>query len=44
LHSTITITTKSGEQFTHSFDDDDPHEKLKPLMREILQWKKKLTP
>jgi hypothetical protein len=42
LHSTITITTASGQQFIHSFDDDEPHEKLKPLMREINLLRKKL--
>jgi hypothetical protein len=41
LHSTITITTKSGDQFMHTFDDEDPHEKLKSLMGEINALRKK---
>ena len=41
-HSTITVMTKSGT-YSHSFDDEDPHEKLKPLMKVIHDKKKKLT-
>ncbi|MBI1767388.1 MAG: hypothetical protein HY015_04475 [Bacteroidetes bacterium] len=41
-HSTITIITKSGK-YSHSFDDEDPHEKLKPLMKVIHDTKKRLT-
>jgi hypothetical protein len=36
-HSTITITTDSNQTFVHSFDDENPHEKLKALMRVILR-------
>jgi hypothetical protein len=35
LHSTITISTKDGESFSHTFDDENPHEKLQPLMEAI---------
>ena len=41
-HSTITITTKS-ETYSHSFDDEDPHDKLKPLLKIILDTKKKVS-
>lgn len=34
-HSAITITTNSGKTFSHNFDNENPHERLKPLMREI---------
>ena len=33
--STITITTKDGKAFAHSFDNEDPHEQLKKLMDAI---------
>ncbi|HEY3430838.1 MAG TPA: hypothetical protein VGK39_09190 [Cyclobacteriaceae bacterium] len=35
MHSTIVIATSDRETFSHSFDDEDPHEKLKPLMKVI---------
>jgi hypothetical protein len=41
-HSTITITTRSGAQFSHSFDDEEPHEKLRTVMKEIQKLRKKL--
>jgi hypothetical protein len=41
-HSSITITTASGAQFSHSFDDEEPHEKLGALMKEIKKLRKKL--
>lgn len=33
--STITITTKKGETFAHSFDNEDPNEQLQKLMAAI---------
>jgi hypothetical protein len=30
--STITLTTKNGNKFSHSFDNENSNEKLKPLM------------
>ncbi len=36
-HSTITITTNSNQTYIHSFDDENPHEKLKALMGVILK-------
>lgn len=34
-HSNIVITTKGGQSFTHSFDNEDPNEKLQLLMLAI---------
>lgn len=33
--STITVTTKDGKTFAHSFDNEDPNEQLKKLMQAI---------
>ena len=38
-HSTISITTSQGTVVAHSFDDEDPHEKLAPLMKTIAKLK-----
>jgi hypothetical protein len=40
-HGSIIITTENNKTYTHGFDDEEPHAKLKPLMRQILQYKKK---
>lgn len=37
MHSTLMITTSDNKTFSHSFDDEDPHEKLKPLMQAIIE-------
>jgi hypothetical protein len=34
-HGSLIITTSDGHSWKHGFDDDDPHEKFKPLMKEI---------
>ncbi len=36
-HSTITIATDSKQTYIHSFDDENPHEKLKSLMSVIVK-------
>jgi hypothetical protein len=36
-HSTIMISTRGGKSYTHGFDDEDPHEKLQPLMKAITK-------
>ena len=36
-HSTITIITDSNQTYIHSFDDENPHEKLKALMNVIIK-------
>lgn len=41
-HSTITLTTQS-QSYAHTFDDENPHEKLKPLLKIIVDKKKKLS-
>jgi hypothetical protein len=35
LHGSIIITTAGGQSYTHGFDNEDPHQKLVPLMKEI---------
>ena len=32
LHSSLRLTTKDNQSWNHSFDDDDPHEQLRPLL------------
>jgi hypothetical protein len=39
-HSSFIITTSDGSTFTHGFDDENPHQKLKPLMMEIHKYRK----
>jgi hypothetical protein len=36
-HSTIKITIQDGKEFEHTFDDENPHPKLKDLMEAILK-------
>ena len=36
-HSTITIITDSNQTYIHSFDDENPHEKLQALMKVIIK-------
>lgn len=36
-HSSIKITTADGRDFTHAFDDENPHQMLQPLMDEIIR-------
>lgn len=43
-HSTITITLDSGETYHHLFDDENPNEKLQPLMTCIAQLRKQAMP
>jgi hypothetical protein len=35
MHSTITIQTADGRSFAHGYDDEDPHQALKPLLKQI---------
>ena len=39
-HGSLIITVKDGTTYTHGFDDEDPHSKLKPLMEEIHKYRK----
>jgi hypothetical protein len=34
-HSTITITTKTNQVYAHTFDDQEPHQMLMPLMKAL---------
>lgn len=39
MHSSITITTASGNSYSHGFDDDNPH----PALRELLETIRRIT-
>lgn len=39
LHSSIVITFENGESISHSFDDENPHPDLQPLLDAILQYR-----
>jgi hypothetical protein len=39
IHSSIVITLEDGSSVTHSFDDENPHPDLQPLLDEILQFR-----
>jgi hypothetical protein len=38
-HGSIILTIKDGSSYTHGFDDADPHEVLRPLMKQILRYR-----
>jgi hypothetical protein len=42
-HSEIVIQTTSKKSFSHSFDNEEPHEKLKSLMQVIAMLEKKYS-
>lgn len=37
IHASIVITFEGGNTITHSFDDENPHPDLKPLLDAILE-------
>ena len=39
IHSSIIITFEGGDTVTHSFDDENPHPDLKPLLDAILEFR-----
>jgi hypothetical protein len=39
LHSTIVIAFEDGHTITHSFDDENPHPDLQPLLDAILEFR-----
>jgi len=39
LHSSIVITLDDGNTISHSFDDENPHPDLQPLLDEILKFR-----
>jgi hypothetical protein len=39
IHSSIVIAFKDGKTVTHSFDDENPHPDLKPLLDVILEFR-----
>jgi hypothetical protein len=38
-HSSIVITFDDGSSISHSFDDENPHPDLQPLLDAILQFR-----
>lgn len=42
LHSSIVITFEDGQTISHSFDDENPHPDLQPLLNLILEMR--MTP
>lgn len=39
IHSTLVITFEDGSSVTHSFDDENPHPDLRPLLDVILEYR-----
>lgn len=39
MHSSIVITFEDGSSISHSFDNEDPHPDLKPLLDAILEFR-----
>ena len=37
LHGTITISVEGGQSYSHGFDDENPNDALKPVMKQIAQ-------
>lgn len=38
-HSSIIVTTAAGNSYQHNFDNEEPHLKLKPLMKQISLYR-----
>jgi len=43
LHGTLIITTIEGKTYSHSFDDENPHAKLQPLMKCVQELREKFV-
>jgi len=39
VHSSIVITFENGNSISHSFDDENPHPDLKPLLDAIIEFR-----
>ena len=39
IHSTIVITFEDGRTVSHSFDDENPHPDMQPLLDAILEFR-----
>jgi hypothetical protein len=37
MHGTLTITTGEDKSFAHGFDDENPHDSLKPLLKAVKE-------
>jgi hypothetical protein len=41
IHSSIVITFEGGNSISHSFDDENPHPHLQPLLNAIMEFRLK---
>jgi len=41
--SALSIIDMTGKRYTHTFDNEDPNEKLKPLMKSIITMERQCT-
>jgi hypothetical protein len=39
IHSSIVVTFENGNSVTHSFDDENPHPDLQPLLNAIIEFR-----
>jgi hypothetical protein len=37
MHGTLTLTTKAQKSYSHGFDDENPHDALKPLLKAVRE-------
>ena len=37
MHSTITISAEGGKTYAHGYDNEDPHQALKPLLKMVRE-------
>ncbi|HEY0651892.1 MAG TPA: hypothetical protein VGD65_02150 [Chryseosolibacter sp.] len=37
MHGTLTLTTLADKSYSHGFDDENPHESLKPLLAVVRE-------
>lgn len=37
MHGTLTLTEKTGKSYSHGFDDENPHDSLKPLLKAVRE-------
>lgn len=37
MHGTLTLTTGGDKSYSHGFDDENPHDSLKPLLKSVRE-------
>jgi hypothetical protein len=37
MHGTLTVTTNSDKTYSHGFDDENPHDSLRPLLKAVRE-------